>query len=57
MSELQWENRTCEGYSSEWGAEVFSISEVSKDQDLVVQGCFILKIISMGIFHHLFYTQ
>lgn len=57
MSELQWDNRTCEGSSSDWGAEIFNMSEVNKDQNIVVQGCFIPKIISMGILHHLFYTQ
>lgn len=57
MSELQWDKRTCEGFASEWIAEIFSILEVNNDQGRVVQGCFILKIICMDLLHKLFYTQ
>lgn len=57
MSELQWENCPCEGYSSEWGAEIFHKSEVTNYQGIVVLGCFILKIISMALLHNVFYTQ
>lgn len=35
MSELQWDNRAYEGYSNEWVAEIFSVSEVNKDQGTV----------------------
>lgn len=49
MSELQWDKRTCEGFASEWIAEIFSILEVNNDRGRVVQGCFILKIICMGL--------
>lgn len=36
MSELQWDNRAHECYSSERCTEIFNISEVNKDQDIVV---------------------
>lgn len=36
MNEVQWDKRACECYPSEQCTEIFNISEVNKDQDIVV---------------------
>lgn len=36
MNEIQWDKRACECYSRKQCTEIFNISEVNKDQDIVV---------------------